>query len=254
MKAFLAFCKKEFLENLRSYRLLIMLAVFIFFGIMNPLTAKLLPDLLNGSDIGGTILTMPEPTAMDSWAQFFKNNGQMGVLVLIIVFCGITANEFSRGTLVNILTKGMKRHTVILSKLTVASTIWTASYLASLATTYGYTRYLWEIVPMPHAFFAFASPWLYGLLLIALMVLGGVWFKTTSGSLLLTGGVVISMSLLNISPRLQRYNPISLAGDTLNLLSGQKVPDDFVPAFFVCLVLIGFLVAVSVLLFNRREV
>ena len=46
MRAYLAFTKKEFTESFRTYKLVIMLAVFLLFGIMNPLFAKLTPALL----------------------------------------------------------------------------------------------------------------------------------------------------------------------------------------------------------------
>ena len=46
MKAFLAFLKKEWMEQLRSGRLLICGLLFLFMGIMNPATAKMTPWLL----------------------------------------------------------------------------------------------------------------------------------------------------------------------------------------------------------------
>jgi len=253
MKAFVAFCKKEFIESLRTYKFIIMLATFILFGIMSPMIAKILPDLLNKTEMNGMILTIPKPTAMDSWAQFFKNIGQMGVLILVIMFCGTTANEFSKGTLINILTKGMKRYIVILAKFTAAFVIWTVSYLTSFVVTYAYTMYFWEI-EMSNGFLTFSGLWLYGLLLVSLMILGGIWFRNIYGSLLLTAGGIIVMSVLNISPQLRKYNPISLTGDTLDLLNGTKVPADFIPALIICIALTVLFIAVSVFIFNRKQV
>jgi len=254
MRAFVVFCKKEFLESWRTYRAVILAAVFVVFGLMSPLTAKLLPDLLNGTDMGGgIILHMPAPTALDSWTQFFKNIGQMGMLVLVIVFCGIMAYEFSRGTLVNILCKGVRRSVVVLAKLATAAVIWTLAYLLALGVTYGYTVYFWGSKPLPHALLAFAAPWAFGLLLIALMILGGICFKTFYGSLLLTGGSLIIMGLINLIPKAAKYNPLSLDAGTLSLLTRQKVPADFIPALIICAALIAALTATSVALFNKSQ-
>ena len=254
MKAFAAFSKKELLENLRTYKLIIMPAVFILLGIMSPMLAKMLPDIMSGVDLGGMIVDIPEPAAIDSWTQFFSNIGQMGILTMVIVFCGIMSNEFSRGTIINILTKGIKRSAVIFSKFTVACVIWTASYLLSLAVCYAYTVYFWGNDPVPNALLAFAGPWLYGLLLISFMILGGILFKTFYGSLLITGGAAAVMGLLNIAPGVQKYNPASLAGDVLNLLNGQKAPSDFIPALVICAVMAAVSVTGSVLIFNRRQI
>ena len=252
MKAFVAFCKKEWTESLRTYKLIVMLAAFALFGLMSPLIARMLPDILSGSDLGGLVILLPEPTAMDSWTQFFNNVGQMGVVVLVIVFCGITANDLGKGTLVNILTKGMKRRTVLFSKVAMATVLWTASYGLSLAVAYAYTVYFWGHSALSHAFFAFTGPWAYGLLLIALMVLGGICFKNLYGTLGLAGGAVGAMSLLNIVPQARQFNPASLSGDVLHLLNGQKVPGDFVPALVLCLALSVLCIAGSWWIFDHR--
>ena len=123
MRAYIAFTKKELLESLRTYKLLIMFMVFIFFGMLAPLTAKLTPKLLESIMTEGMQIIVGEPTAFDSWAQFFKTVSQMGFIVVTILFSGMMANEFNGGTFINILTKGLSRSTVILSKFTVASII-----------------------------------------------------------------------------------------------------------------------------------
>jgi ABC-2 type transport system permease protein len=221
---------------------------------MSPLVARFMPEILKDAGLAGMEFTLPAPTAMDSWTQFFKNVGQMGLFVLVIVFAGIMASEFSRGTLVNILTKGMKRHTIILSKFTAAAALWTASYVLCLAATYGYTVYFWGAGELQHVFIAFFSPWLYGLLLIQLLILGGTLFKTFIGSLMLTGGAVVVMSLLGILPQLQRYNPILLSGDNTALLTGAKDVSDLLPAAIVCAILVVTLTAVSVAVFDRKQI
>lgn len=254
MRAYLAFTKKEFFENLRTYRLFIMLIVFLLFGFMNPAIAKIMPDILKSATTKGMKITIPTPTALDSWGQFFKNAGQMGLLVLVIVFCGIMANEFSRGTLINMLTKGLKRSTVIFSKFTMAAVIWTLSYLLCFIVTYFYTAYFWKMSGMHHVFLTFFSLWLFGILLITLLIFGGALFKNIYGSLLFTGGAMVVMMLINIAPKLQKYNPIILSSDNMSLLTAQKEVADFMPAIIICATLIIALVALSVAVFNKKQV
>ncbi len=253
MKSFFSFCKKELLENYRTYRFIVLLAIFAVFGLMNPIVAKIIPELLTTVDLGGITVEVPEPAAIDSWMQFFKNIGQMGLLVLVIVFCGITAADLSKGTLINILTKGMKRHTVIYSKFTIAALLWTVSYLLSLIITYVYTVYYWGSHDLPYAFLAFSAPLVFGYFLISLMILGGICFKSLYGSLITTGGIVILMNLLGIFPKLGKYNPVSLSGGTLELLNGQKVPGDFIPAVIICLILTVSCIIGATLLFDRKQ-
>jgi len=253
MRAYFAFTLKEFTENVRTYKLMIMIVVFLIFGVLSPLFAKFLPEILKASGVDASALGMGTPTAVDSFAQFFKNVGQLGLIVLVIVFCGIMANEFSKGTLINILTKGMKRSTVILSKFTMATVIWTVSYLLCFAVTYAYTAYYFTIEHISNAFLAFFSMWLFGVFLITLVILGGVLFKNIYGSLLLAGGVVIVMTIVNVAPKLQKYNPITLSGDNMQLIMAQKAAADFIPAVIVCSVLTAVSVIASIIIFNKKQ-
>lgn len=253
MRAYFAFTKKEFTENLRTYKLMIMIVVFLIFGVMSPLFAKFTPEILKAAGLDASALGMGMPTAIDSFAQFFKNVGQLGLLVLVIVFSGIMANELSKGTLINILTKGMKRSAVILSKFTMATVIWTVSYLLCLAVTYAYTAYYFTIENTSNVFLTFSSMWLFGVLLVAIVILGGVLFKSIYGSLLLTGGIVVVMMIVNIAPKLQKYNPITLSSDNMQLITAQKAALDFIPAVIICAVLTIVSVIVSIMIFNKKQ-
>ncbi len=254
MKAFIAFTKKEFTESLRTYKLMILLAVFLLFGLMNPLIAKLTPDLLKILETQDISIQLPEPTALDSWVQFYKNVGQMGMLVLAIIFAGIMANEFSHGTLINILTKGMKRHTIVLSKFISAVGLWTLAYLICFAVTYSYTEFFWDTSGLNYCFAAFSGLWIFGVLLISLLIFGGILFKTFIGSLLLCGGAVVTMALINIIPKAQKYNPILLAGDNTALLTAQKAISEVIPAIITCTALILLVMIGSVMVFNKKQV
>ncbi|MBS3985491.1 MAG: hypothetical protein KGZ66_07785 [Selenomonadales bacterium] len=255
MKPFVAFASKEFTEGLRTYRLIILAVILLFLGLMSPLFAKILPELLSGMDLGGGIvITAPAATAIDSWAQFFKNVGQTGMLALIVTFSGIIGSELTRGTLIILLTKGLKRHTVIMAKFLSASVMWTASYLLSLAVCYVYTQYFWPAGTLNNAFLAFVSLWLFGELLIALLIFGGVLFGSSYGSLLTGFGAIGILSLLNVFPSVHKYNPITLASDALNLLTGHKPPTDFIPATVVSIFMVVAFLAMSIVVFNRKQI
>jgi len=251
MKAYLAFTRKEMIEYLRTYKLLIMGLVFLLFGMMNPVLAKFTPDIIKAA---GLDLQLPEPTALDSWAQFFKNVGQMGMVVMVVIFSGIMANEFSKGTLINILTKGLKRSTVILSKFTVASIIWTLAYLFCFTVTYIYTLVFWEMTGLHHVFWTFFSPWLYGEFLIALLILGGVFFKNVIGSLLLIGGLTVLMTILSIFPQFHDFNPMTLSSDNMSLLMGLKELSSFTPALIICFILTMVIMISSIVVFDHTQV
>lgn len=255
MRSYWAFVKKEWLESLRTFRLMILLIVFLLFGVISPVTAKFTPQLLRAVGIDPAAFGMATVTVLDSWVQFFKNVGQMGLLVTVIVFCGMVANEFSKGTLELVLTKGLRRSTVLLSKFTTATLLWTVSYLLCLFTCLGYTAFLFETEGVQHMFVSFFSMWLYGVWLITLLILGGVLFKSVLGSLLVCGGAAMALSLLQfLFPNANRYNPASLASENVKLLAGQTTPSDLLPAMLIGIGLIIGCMTASILVFNKKQI
>ena len=73
MMAFIAFTKKEWMESVRTYKFFILITVFLLFGFMNPIIAKVMPELLASVLPEGMFITLAPPNAIDSWMQFFKN-------------------------------------------------------------------------------------------------------------------------------------------------------------------------------------
>lgn len=252
MRAFLAMTKKELMESLRTYKLLIVAAVFLLFGMLNPITAKIMPKLLSSFMPEGMTVTLSEPGAIDSWIQFYKNMSTQ-LILFIIVFCGIVANELSRGTLINMLTKGLSRKTVILSKFTAVISIWTMSYLICFGTTFAYTMYL---LPgeLPNVAFSAFCMWLFGVLQISIMLLGGVMSGSIYGSLLLAGGFTGLLMVINMAPKLEKYNPYLLSSGSVSLLTSNIDISDFYVSICVTLVLIFFFIIGSIMLFDKKQI
>ena len=254
MKYYTAFLKKELLEYMRTYKLLIMLiVVFFVFGLISPLTAKLLPDILASFMPEGITITLTEPAAIDSWTQFFKNTGQMGLFVLVIVFSGLLSAEISKGTLVIMLTKGLPRRTVILAKFTGMSLVWTASFAMSAAVTFIYTVMLFPSDGIQNLLFSLYCLWLFGMFLLSALLLSATLVTNHFGCLLITGGITVLSMLLNIIPSMQEYNPVSLASNNVALLIGAANVSWLNHSAVVCAILSLVFITASVLIFNKRH-
>ena len=61
MRSYLAFTKKEIREQWKNYKAIILGIVFVIFGIMNPLIAKITPMLLENYAVQGIKLEIPDP-------------------------------------------------------------------------------------------------------------------------------------------------------------------------------------------------
>ncbi|MCL2326478.1 MAG: ATP-binding cassette domain-containing protein [Proteobacteria bacterium] len=179
--------------------------------------------------------------------EFYNYMSPMEYLSL----CGEIAGLLAKSEIM--LTKGLSRPAVIISKFFTAVAIMTVSYWMCFGITYGYTAYLWQDAAQPHTVFAAVAMWVFGLMLISALVFGCVLFRQAFSGVLLTGGVVVVMSLAGLVPQLTKYSPLVLASLNSSLLAGAVQTGDFVVPLIVTFVLIaGFLLA-SVVLFNKKQ-
>lgn len=253
MKNLYFFTKKELFECWRTSRLLILVIIFLIFGLMNPLLAKLTPEIVKMTIGEAMANTIPEPTSIDSWTQFYKNLTQMGLIVLALMFSGTVSNEINKGTLINLVTKGLRRWVIIVGKIVSLVLQWTICLLLTFLVTWGYTVYYFPDNKSPHLFHAAFPLWIFGLLLLGFILLSSTIARNSYEGLLITGGGVVLLILLNLFDKLKHYNPISLATQNLTFLQKASVFQDYLPAILISMFLFMVVIFLSVMIFNKKK-
>ena len=255
MKSFIAFIKKEITHQLRSGKLLFLGIVFLLFGIMNPAVAKLTPWLLEtmADTLAESGMTVTEVTvsAMDSWVQFFKNI-PMGLIAFVLLESSIFSKEYTSGTLVLSLTKGLKRHQVVVSKAAVLTVLWTACYWMCFGITYGYSAYFWDNSIAQNLMFSTVCWWLFGVMVMALTVFFSTVSTSNTGVLFGTGGVVLVFYLLSLLPPLSRYLPVYLT-DGNSLIYGLAEAGSYMPSLIIAAAVSVCCFTVSIPIFNKKQ-
>ena len=251
MSGYIAFVKKEFTENMKNYRFLILLTVFLIFGIMSAFLAKFTPEIL--SALAADMEMTSEPVALDAWKQFYKNISGVGFSAFIILFGRCMSNEYSKGTLILMVTKGLSRKAVILAKYTVAAVLMTISYWIGYAATYGYTIFLWNDTNLSNVALAAVSLWIVGFLYLSILMIGCVIFKQTFTSILFTGGIVALISLLGMIEPIAKFNPFILTSKNVDLISGEVIPTEFMIPAFISVILSLFFLLTAIRLFNKKQ-
>ena len=252
MRGFIAFSKKELTENTRNFRLLIMLAIFLIFGLMSPLLAKFTPQLMEAL-MPNLAEAFENPTALDSWMQFYKNVSSLGLSLTIILFSSCLSGEYAKGTLTIMLTKGLSRPAVVLSKFSAAAIILTVSYWLSFGVTYGYTAYLWPGASLPHVFFAACALWIAGILYLCILMLGCVLFQQAFTSILFLLVITVIMGLLEQIEQTAGFSPVILVSKNIDLLSGAVTVSYFTIPFIVSIFTSAALLIMSIVVFNKKQ-
>lgn len=255
MKSLCTFIKKEFLQHQRSGTFLLFGILFCLFGIMNPAVAKLTPWLLEmfseSMSESGIQIASVTVSAMDSWVQFYKNI-PMALIVFVLLESSSFTREYTSGTLVLSLTKGLARNTVVISKAAILVLLWTACYWLCFAITYGYNAWFWDNSVAQELAFSSVCWWVFGMMTVGLMVPFSVVFSSYVGVLLGTGGVIFASYLAGLLPKIGKYLPTRLT-DGNSLIYGLETAESYLPALAVALVITVASFAASFPIFRKKQ-
>ena len=256
MKVLVAFIKKEMMEQIRSGKMMILAILFILFGIMNPAIAKLTPwmlEMLSDSLAqSGMVVTSVTVTALDSWMQFFKN-APMALIAFILLESSIFTKEYETGTLILSLTKGLKRYKVVMGKATVLVVLWSFYYWLCFGITYAYNAYFWDNTIAKNLLLSVVCWWLFGIWLIALLVLFSVVASANTLVLVGTGGVVLVSYLLGLFPKIKEYVPTLLMNGNA-LIYGTEDASTYTVAIIITSVISLVCFLISIPLFDKKHI
>ena len=251
---FMVVFRKEMQEQWRTYRFLIVAAVFIAFGMASPLLAKFTPEMLKAiPGVPPEILSaIPAPTVTDAITQYVKNMSQFGILLALLVTMGVVVQEKERGTAAFFLTRPVSRETFLLAKFAALTVIFVISLaLAALGCWY-YTLVLFA----PLAWGAFLA--LNGLMLVvflvymALALLASALARTNGMAVGLAVAALILITGIGALPTIGEYFPNRLFSWGATLMMGGK--GTAWPAFGISLGMIVVALLAACLIFRYQEI
>jgi len=256
MKTLLAFIKKEWMEQMRLSRVMVLGILFVLFGIMNPAMAKLTPWLFevmaDSLESSGIMVGEIKVTAMESWVQFFKNI-PMALIVFVLLESSCFTKEYQSGTLVLALTKGMERYKVVIAKATMLVSLWSVGYWMCYGITYVYNDYFWDNSIASNLLFSALCWWLFGIWTVLLMVLFSTLADSNTGVMMGTGGVVLAAYLIGLWPKCKKYAPAMLM-DGNSLIYGWEQAESYGAAIALTAAFCILCAVISVSIMNKKRI
>ena len=256
MRQLTAFTKKEWIEVWRTGKFLILLLVFTVFGVMNPAIAKLTPWIMEQFSDSlietGIIVTEVTVDAMASWTQFYKNI-PMGLIAFLLMFSGILTVEFQKGTLINMITKGLSRNCIVLAKTMIMLLLWTLNYWLCFGITYVYNAYFWDNGIAYHIGFSAFCMYLFGIWLISLLLLMSVLATSASSVMIGTGSIFFILYLGSMLPKIKSYTPIQLTS-ALELMFGKLEVGEYTFSIGITCFLSAVQLLLAVMLFQKKKI
>ena len=188
MNIFAAF-RKEWMELIRNYRLLVVVIVLLFFGLTSPILTKFTPELLNLIPTGDITIQMPPQTVINAIGQYIKNMQQFGIILAILLAMGSVAQEKDKGTAAMMLVKPLSRGAFLGAKfLSLAAMFFIALFAAAIAAYY-YTMLLFEAMNILHWLILNAFLYVYVLVIVAITL----FCSTLTKSQVAAGGIALGL-------------------------------------------------------------
>ncbi|HSG79231.1 MAG TPA: hypothetical protein VLD62_06615 [Acidimicrobiia bacterium] len=239
----------EWLRLVRTRRLPALIGVYLFFGLIGPLTARYIGDIVER--FGGEVTVIfPDPVPADGIAQYVSNASQIGVLVAVAVAAGALTLDALPEMSIFLRTRVRPVARLVLPRFTMAVAAAAGAYLLGLLAAWYETVVLLGSLPVGRLLGGLAFGILYLGFAIAVVAAAGARLRSVIGTVGLSVAVLVVMPVLAVIDAVGRWLPSHLVGAQVGLLEGASFVD-YLPAAAVALVTGGLLVTMAL---RRAEI
>lgn len=251
MNGFVAMLRKEFIETARTWRVWLVGAVFLVFGLIDPVIAKYTPQIL-GSVIGDQLpITVPDPTYLNAWAQWTKDLSQLLLTVVIVLAAGTVANEANSGTLIMPLTKPVSRSAFVLAKFVATTSLVMLALAIATGLASAVTAVLFDDVEFGPIWAAVAVWLVFAVMMTAATMAASCLAPNTIAAFGLGFGLFVLINIVAIWQPATAYSPAGLPAAVGQLAQGNEV--QLVWPLSTAAVATAVLIATAILIFRRRQ-
>ena len=256
MSGFRVLLVKELREAWRTRRLPVLALLFVAVGILSPLTARYLDEIIKLAVGNELPVPVPPPSGASAIGQLQKNLGQLGALAAIALAMGSVSGELDRGTAALVLAQPIGRPAFLLAKLAGIGIVLGIAVGLALVAAWVYTAILFEPLPVGGWIALAVLSWLALFAWAAVTLLA----STATGSTTAAAGIgfvaLVTISLLAVIPALDHLLPTGLAAPAALLALGQAAEIDgpqLLTAIAGSIAIVALSAAGAVLVFARRE-
>jgi hypothetical protein len=242
---------KELRYALRSGRVLILLASFLFFALLTPVMLKVvLPQLLSSRFAGDApqdVSDMMNLTQFGCIQSYMGDVFELGSIIIAFTLCGLTASEIRGNTWVLPLCAGKRFGRMLFAKLLVFGALLTTVPVLALLADYAYSGFLFgfEVGIVPILYGGLLQG-IYMLFLLSCLLMWGAFMKKPIPAGFLTLATAYGIHFISSLLSVQEWTPSGL------LLEAQSLTPAAASSLLVSLaVTILLIVLMAVLTLSR---
>jgi ABC-2 type transport system permease protein len=247
-----SFFQKEVIESIRTSRFVVLMALFLFFGITSPLLARYMVEIFAWASPDLPIV-IPDPNFLDSWVQIYKNITSLAMIIFLVLISGMVVREKVSGSILLVLTKRVSRLNFLLSKFFAAGLLFSVCYIASVGVSIAYTQILFNELVYDGMIASLLLIYFMGLTLSAIAVFVSTITKSQTTAALLGFLAYSVLSMFNLIPGIIRYNPLGAASMVNSILLGEYLVVDVLVNIIVMMLFSSILLFITYSIFKKQE-
>jgi ABC-2 type transport system permease protein len=242
----------EWLRVVRAHRLIALAAVYVFFGLLGPFTARYLGEFLER--FGGEVsVEFPPPVPADGIAQYTANANQIGLLVAVIVAAGALVIDAIPEMSIYLRTRVTSMGTLLRPRFVVSAAVIWAAFLAGLVAAWYETVVLLGSIPVGALALGASFTLVYLAFVVALVGAIGSRSSTVLATVAVSIVILLVLPLLGLVEAIGRWLPSYLLGAMDALLRDTEPAGEFLPATLITVALTAGLVRAAAIWARKRE-
>lgn len=236
----------ERLRLLRTNRLAILLGVYAFFGVVGPLSARYLREILErfgGGEMAG--LELPTPTPPDGITQFVSNTSQLGILAVVVVAAAALTIDAKPEFGAFLRTRVRSVRDLLAPRIVTMTVAAAAALVLGTALAAVLTGALLGALDLAGLTVGTVYGVVYLAFVVALTAAVASRASSVLTTVLITVGVLVALPILALIGPVEPFVPSELVGAVDGLVRGAPLTDPL-PAALVALAAAAGLVALAV--------
>jgi len=246
--------QKEWREHIRNYKILWIPLVFILFGIIEPLTNRYLPEIMEkvGNMPADAEFPWPEFTGQDIFVSLMGQYQMVGLLIIVLGFMGTISSERKNGTAALLYVRPLSFTHYFMSKWITINTIVLGSVWIGFLASWYYIQALFEKVPAQDVFAFLAVYSLWIIFVVSIVLALSAWLSTGAAAALGITLTIIGSVIDNIIGQFWTITPWKLPTYATFLLTDGMKWTNFWLTVSLTIVLIVALIVIGIFTAKRK--
>lgn len=223
---FLLMMQKEWKEQIKTYRLLFVPVLFALLMVMQPISTKMLPELLKNADSlpPGTVIEIATPTAIQVMGTVIGKTEMLLALVLILITMGAVSSERLSGVAAMVLVKPVGRAKYFFAKAMSYSVLAGLSFVAGTLLAAYYTQVYFGDLDWANVMLGTVAYLPNIVLIISITLFGSSFIKSPvgAGGLALVLYFVLTMVPQYLGNTIKNYTPSELSANVVSVMTEQS--------------------------------